>query len=129
MLGFSPITLLAPLVLSFLYPDFSSQDAITRLTAARTEDIFNPNVARVLLVTAHPDDEAMFFAPTVVALTNAQQAHNVELYVACLSTGEMGGTPSTRVLEFEHSLDILGVHASRRWVLDLPYVISFDIVQ
>ena len=37
----------------------------------------------VLLVTAHPDDEAMFFVPTLLAL----QARGVAVHVLCLSTG------------------------------------------
>ena len=38
---------------------------------------------RVLLITAHPDDESMFFAPTVITLTQA----NVEVFLLCLSEG------------------------------------------
>ena len=41
----------------------------------------------VLLVTAHPDDEAMFFVPTILAL----QARSVRVHVLCLSTGEFDG--------------------------------------
>lgn len=40
---------------------------------------------RVLFVTAHPDDEAMFFAPTILALKSAS------LWLLCGSTGEGGG--------------------------------------
>jgi N-acetylglucosaminylphosphatidylinositol deacetylase len=40
---------------------------------------------RVLLVTAHPDDEAMFFAPTLLWLA----AQGVQTYVLCLSNGEL----------------------------------------
>lgn len=39
---------------------------------------------QVLLVTAHPDDEAMFFAPTVLGLTRL--GHQVSLL--CFSTGK-----------------------------------------
>ena len=39
----------------------------------------------VLLVTAHPDDEAMFFVPTILAL----QARGVVVHVLCLSTGDV----------------------------------------
>lgn len=38
---------------------------------------------RALLVTAHPDDECMFFAPTVLQLVESQAA----VYLLCLSTG------------------------------------------
>lgn len=40
---------------------------------------------RVLFVTAHPDDEAMFFAPTILAFKSAS------LWLLCSSTGEGGG--------------------------------------
>lgn len=40
---------------------------------------------RVLFVTAHPDDEAMFFAPTILAFKSAS------LWLLCGSTGEGGG--------------------------------------
>ncbi|XP_042529554.1 N-acetylglucosaminyl-phosphatidylinositol de-N-acetylase isoform X3 [Dipodomys spectabilis] len=39
--------------------------------------------SRALLVIAHPDDEAMFFAPTVIGL--ARQKHRVSLL--CFSAG------------------------------------------
>lgn len=38
---------------------------------------------RALLVTAHPDDECMFFAPTVLNLVES----NVDVHLLCLSTG------------------------------------------
>lgn len=39
--------------------------------------------ARALLVTAHPDDECMFFAPAVLTLTQS----NAAVYLLCLSSG------------------------------------------
>ena len=39
---------------------------------------------RVLLITAHPDDECMFFAPTVLSLGKSVRA---ELFLLCLSEG------------------------------------------
>ena len=47
-------------------------------------DFLNLVNAPVLLLTAHPDDEVMFFAPTIQTLL----AHNVDLHILCLSTGE-----------------------------------------
>lgn len=43
------------------------------------------NVSRVLLVTAHPDDECMFFGPTLIAL---KKRKNCRIFVLCLSRGE-----------------------------------------
>ena len=36
-----------------------------------------------LIVTAHPDDECMFFAPTLLSLLEK----NVETHLLCLTTG------------------------------------------
>jgi hypothetical protein len=40
---------------------------------------------RICLVIAHPDDEAMFFSPTVLALTKPDTGNHVK--ILCLSTG------------------------------------------
>lgn len=42
---------------------------------------------KVLLVTAHPDDETVFFAPTVTAL----HSYGHEVYLLCLTTGKSSG--------------------------------------
>lgn len=42
------------------------------------------NVSRVLLVTAHPDDECMFFGPTIIAL---KKRSNCRIFLLCLSSG------------------------------------------
>lgn len=39
---------------------------------------------RILLITAHPDDECMFFGPTVRKFVNNPKC---SLYLMCLSTG------------------------------------------
>jgi N-acetylglucosaminylphosphatidylinositol deacetylase len=117
MLGFSPLTLLFPLLLAFLYPSFSSNNAID-IVSFPASGRGSLDLGRVLLVTAHPDDEAMFFAPTILAFSNADRAADSQLHVLCLSTGEMGGPVLQRTSEFHRSMDILGVDSSRRWVLD-----------
>ena len=40
---------------------------------------------RICLLIAHPDDEAMFFSPTVLALTKPENGNHVK--ILCLSTG------------------------------------------
>ena len=42
---------------------------------------------RILLLIAHPDDEAMFFAPTLLALTNPALDNHVK--ILCLSSGTL----------------------------------------
>lgn len=40
---------------------------------------------RILLLIAHPDDEAMFFAPTLLGLTRPENGNHVK--ILCLSSG------------------------------------------
>ena len=42
------------------------------------------HTGRVLFVIAHPDDECMFFAPTILALTRSGQ---YDVFLLCLSSG------------------------------------------
>ncbi len=42
---------------------------------------------RICLLIAHPDDEAMFFAPTLLALTAPEAGNHVK--ILCLSTGSL----------------------------------------
>ncbi|EPT02193.1 hypothetical protein FOMPIDRAFT_1083095, partial [Fomitopsis schrenkii] len=78
---------------------------------------------RILLLTAHPDDECMFFAPTLLGL--AKSVHRVsgpdrllEIFSLCLSVGNADGLGTIRRDELGRSLDVLGVPSSRRWVED-----------
>jgi hypothetical protein len=41
---------------------------------------------RVLLLTAHPDDECMFFSPTILALNRQPE---VEIYLLCVTKGSL----------------------------------------
>ena len=105
---------------------------------------------RVLFLTAHPDDESMFFAPTLIGFNTTllttpgrlppdqQTAAGLspkipipkdlnprdawEVYVLCLSPGgEVGGNlAKVRVGEFGRSMGVLGVEEGRRWVLERP---------
>lgn len=43
---------------------------------------------RICLLIAHPDDEAMFFAPALLALTKPESGNHVK--ILCLSSGECG---------------------------------------
>ena len=74
--------------------------------------------ASVLLLTAHPDDECMFFAPTLLALLATTPPPSV--YSLCLSVGNADGLGETRRAELGKSLDVLGVPKGRRWVIDRP---------
>lgn len=60
---------------------------------------------RVLLVTAHPDDEVLFFSPTILALVGM----GVQVYALCLSIGNADGLGDIRRQELFNSYASLGV--------------------
>jgi len=60
-----------------------------------------------LLVIAHPDDECMFFTPTVLGLAR----QGITAHVLCLSTGNFDGLGATRARELRASCVELGVDA------------------
>lgn len=64
-----------------------------------------------LLVVAHPDDEALFFSPTILALRG-------KLHVLCLSTGNAYEQGETRRKEFVRSCEALHVAPDKCLVLD-----------
>ena len=76
------------------------------------------DTAAVLLVTAHPDDECMFFTPAILGL----QAAGVAVHVLCLSTGNFDGLGATRALELRaseratlHAMDRPQFHILQPW--------------
>lgn len=69
---------------------------------------FNHPQACVLLVIAHPDDECMFFAPTIRSLVN----FGVRIDILCLSTGNYEGIGKKRSLELLESCQVLGITGS-----------------
>ncbi|KAI0792340.1 putative deacetylase LmbE-like domain-containing protein [Abortiporus biennis] len=73
--------------------------------------------SQVLLLTAHPDDECLFFAPTILSLL---QDRRFDVYSLCLSVGDAEGLGKIRRQELEQSLDVLGIENSKRWVVDSP---------
>ncbi|KXN87776.1 N-acetylglucosaminyl-phosphatidylinositol de-N-acetylase [Leucoagaricus sp. SymC.cos] len=74
--------------------------------------------SRILILTAHPDDECMFFAPTILGLNVAQE--NLEVSSLCLSVGDADGLGVVREKEYHESYAVLGVPAERRWIVDHP---------
>jgi len=66
---------------------------------------------RILLLIAHPDDEAMFFAPTLLSLTRPHLSNHVK--ILCLSTGNADGLGETRAKELEKSAQLLGVRSEK----------------
>lgn len=64
-------------------------------------------VRRALLVIAHPDDECMFFGPTVIGLLQQK----CELYLLCLSIGNYYQQGKKRKEELHSSCRSLGIKA------------------
>ncbi|KZF26685.1 LmbE-like protein [Xylona heveae TC161] len=63
---------------------------------------------RIVLLIAHPDDEAMFFAPTLLSLTERSKGNHVK--ILCLSSGNADGLGSIRKKELVKS----GLHLGLR---------------
>ncbi|KAG6530215.1 hypothetical protein ZIOFF_012438 [Zingiber officinale] len=70
----------------------------------------------VLLVIAHPDDESMFFTPTILFLKYG--GHNI--HILCMSTGNADGVGNTRKDEIYRACSILKVPLQQVKVLDHP---------
>lgn len=62
---------------------------------------------RIVLLIAHPDDESMFFSPTVTKLTEPALENHVK--ILCLSSGNADGLGETRKAELESAAVKLGL--------------------
>ena len=65
------------------------------------------------LVTAHPDDEVMFFAPALLCL-----GEEFTIHILCLSTGDYDGLGAMRKLELTKACAQLGIPPERVTVID-----------
>ena len=70
----------------------------------------------VLFVFAHPDDEAMFFTPTLLYLRRL----NIRCHFLCLSTGNFAGLGRVRSKELIESARYFGITSSNVTVVDHP---------
>ncbi|KAJ7267451.1 N-acetylglucosaminylphosphatidylinositoldeacety la se [Mycena rebaudengoi] len=120
MFKVNPIhVLFLSLLVAYLYNPAKSE---SRITEQLRSDAFSGNI---LLLTAHPDDECMFFAPTILALVALGQKISSDgtnpgssLYSLCLSAGNADGLGATRKYELESSLDVLGVDVDKRRIVE-----------
>ncbi|WWC88176.1 uncharacterized protein L201_003081 [Kwoniella dendrophila CBS 6074] len=71
---------------------------------------------KALILTAHPDDEVMFFSPTILSLV--QDGWDVR--GLCLSTGNSSGSGDIRSEELYGSYEALGVNRDEVKVLNDP---------
>ncbi|KAK4123035.1 LmbE-like protein [Parathielavia appendiculata] len=72
----------------------------------------------LLIVTAHPDDECLFFSPTILGLLDRNRDTVGGLLV--MSTGNNYGLGETRIRELQASCKALGIHAKRCVALNHP---------
>ena len=105
-----PSLAIAALVVSLLYV-YTASVVQTRLPRLRGR--------RICLLIAHPDDEAMFFAPSVLALTRPSLGNHLK--ILCLSTGNAAGLGDVRARELSRSASMLGLRGPDDvLVLDTP---------
>ncbi|XP_068623318.1 N-acetylglucosaminyl-phosphatidylinositol de-N-acetylase [Battus philenor] len=69
---------------------------------------------RVLIVIAHPDDECMFFGPTIFRLCE----QGAEVYLLCLSNGNYEGKGNIRHEELWSACRVLGVPEGNVCLID-----------
>jgi len=74
----------------------------------------NAKFTSVLIVTSHPDDEAMFFIPTIDYLREKE----VDVCILCLSSGDADGIGHIRRKELQASADVLGIRRCNVRVAD-----------
>lgn len=105
-----------PLLLAWLLS--SPQSSTSLLSSTQFQD----TATKILLLTAHPDDEVLFFAPTILALTSqkSDESTHTQIFAICLSTGNAEGHGTVRKDEFHRSLDILGIPQSNRRLIENP---------
>jgi N-acetylglucosaminylphosphatidylinositol deacetylase len=125
---------LLPVILGLLQPFHSSET----FSFGPAGDGSTP---RLLLLTAHPDDETFFFGPTLTSLIPSSgvslsskpegpiHSDSVQVYTICFSVGNADGLGYIRTRELRDSLDIIGVDDDKRWVLDKKYVFILHLRQ
>jgi len=73
----------------------------------------------IVLLIAHPDDEAMFFAPTLLALTDPSLGNHLK--ILCLSSGDADGLGAIRKKELVKSGLLLGLRSEEDvFVIESP---------
>ncbi|KAG0592107.1 hypothetical protein KC19_1G225600 [Ceratodon purpureus] len=81
------------------------------------QGISNGGKINVLLVVAHPDDESMFFGPTLLSLA---QLGVYNIRALCFSTGNADGLGSVRKSEMATACSVLKIPTENVDVVDHP---------
>lgn len=83
---------------------FAAYSVLQYLIKQSSENVVANFGNRTLLIVAHPDDETMFFGPTVLNLLN----NNKSLLILCLTNGNAYNDGSTREQEFYNVVGAFG---------------------
>ncbi|KAI8611145.1 putative deacetylase LmbE-like domain-containing protein [Chytriomyces sp. MP71] len=103
--------ILVPAVLASLaFYSYISVYPHTRAHLLGSMRAFTDAPKRVLLLVAHPDDECMFFGPTLVQLTGVT---GVTVFAVSASNGNGDGLGAIREKEFVASCKTLGIASER----------------
>ena len=78
--------------------------------------ILNQYIKKLMVVTAHPDDEVMFFAPSIFNLVEMFGKENI--YLLCLSNGNHYGEGRTREKELVFCCRQLGILPSNLAIIN-----------
>jgi N-acetylglucosaminylphosphatidylinositol deacetylase len=70
---------------------------------------------RICLLIAHPDDEAMFFSPTLLSLSRPELQNRI--FILCLSSGDADGLGHIRKTELAKSALLLGIPSAEQVVV------------
>lgn len=107
----SAVVVLVPLLLQWILGYLIGGDA--RLLPRELQGAKN-----LLIVTAHPDDECLFFAPSILGVLDRN--HHINGGLIVMSTGNNYGIGDLRKEELRGSCESLGIQASRCIALDNP---------
>jgi len=121
------LAVLVPILFALVLRNPLEHDNVFSVNTLLHSESITPSPARVLIVTAHPDDESLFFAPTLISLLSHKHdgglenaAPYAEVYTLCLSTGDADGLGKIRQQEMLRALDVLGIQEGKRWIVDNP---------
>lgn len=81
----------------------------TSLYRLNSESVLSSGLVNsdIVIVTAHPDDESMFFTPSIIEL--AKKNYNNTLHLLCLSNGNYDGLGSVRQQEIVKAASFLQI--------------------
>ena len=87
-----------------------NEDQNVKTTAENKNDIKSSyNKKDVLLIIAHPDDEVVFFSPTLKYLTSRMSIDNYKVRILCLSNGNYNNIGKIREDEFSKVMKKLNI--------------------